>query len=40
MIGLFILVLSIYFVATVVRMFLELRQKVAAPPELVQEYET
>jgi biopolymer transport protein ExbB len=35
-IGLVILGLSIYFVATVIRLFLEIRQKVAAPPELIQ----
>ena len=34
-IGFVILVLSIYFVATVTRLFLEMRMKVAAPPELV-----
>ena len=36
-IGFVILLLSIYFIATVSRLFLELRQKVAAPPELVDE---
>lgn len=34
-IGALILLLSIYFVSTVSRLFLEMRQKVAAPPELV-----
>lgn len=38
-IGVVILILSIYFVATVVRLFMELREKVAAPPELVQQCE-
>ncbi|HEY1602125.1 MAG TPA: MotA/TolQ/ExbB proton channel family protein [Pirellulales bacterium] len=33
-IGAGILLLSMYFVATVVRMFMELREKVASPPEL------
>ena len=36
-IGAVILLLSIYFVSTVSRLFLEMRQKVAAPPELVAE---
>jgi biopolymer transport protein ExbB len=36
-IGAVILLLSIYFVATVARLFLELRPKVAAPPPLVAE---
>jgi biopolymer transport protein ExbB len=36
-IGGVILLLSIYFVSTVSRLFLELRQKVASPPELVEE---
>jgi len=35
-IGAGILLLSIYFVATVIRLFLEIREKVAAPPELIQ----
>jgi biopolymer transport protein ExbB len=35
MIGLFILLLSIYFVATVCRQFWELRLEVAVPPDLV-----
>jgi biopolymer transport protein ExbB len=34
-IGLFILCLSIYFVATVIRLFIELRPEVAMPPEEV-----
>lgn len=38
-IGLFILGLSIYFVATVVRLFVEMRSDVASPPELVQRLE-
>ena len=37
LIGLVILILSIYFVSTVSRLFLEMRQKVATPPELVDE---
>ncbi len=37
LIGAVILVLSIYFVSTVSRLFLEMRQKVATPPELVDE---
>ena len=36
-IGLVILLLSIYFIATVSRLFIELRQKVATPPVLVDE---
>ncbi len=36
LIGVVILLLSIYFVATVVRLFLEIREPVAAPPELLQ----
>jgi biopolymer transport protein ExbB len=36
-IGAVILLLSIYFVSTVARLFREMRQKVAAPPELVTE---
>ena len=39
LIGLFILILSIYFVATVIRLFIELRPSVAAPPEEVQQVE-
>jgi biopolymer transport protein ExbB len=40
LIGLFLLLMSMYFVATVVRMFMELRPEVAAPPALLQECET
>lgn len=36
-IGAVILLLSIYFVSTVSRLFIEMRQKVAAPPELTDE---
>ncbi|HEX5444863.1 MAG TPA: MotA/TolQ/ExbB proton channel family protein [Pirellulales bacterium] len=36
-IGGVILILSIYFVSTVSRLFIEMRQKVATPPELVDE---
>ncbi|MBI3836881.1 MAG: MotA/TolQ/ExbB proton channel family protein [Planctomycetia bacterium] len=36
-IGAVILLLSIYFVSTVSRLFLEMRQKVAAPPDLIEE---
>src|SRR5262249_34601447 len=36
-IGAVILILSIYFVSTVGRLFLEMRQQVATPPALVQE---
>jgi biopolymer transport protein ExbB len=39
LIGLFILILSIYFIATVVRLFIELRMSVAAPPEEVAQAE-
>lgn len=39
LIGLFILILSIYFVATVIRLFLELRMDVAVPPELIQRFD-
>jgi len=39
LIGALILVLSIYFVSTVGRLFVELRQKVAAPPEIVDQVE-
>ena len=38
-IGLIILILSIYFVSTVCRLFIELRQKVASPPEIVDQAE-
>jgi biopolymer transport protein ExbB len=37
LIGLVILMLSVYFVATVGRLFWEMRRDVAAPPELVQQ---
>lgn len=39
-IGLGILLLSIYFVSTVARLFWEMRIEVAAPPELLQQAET
>jgi biopolymer transport protein ExbB len=39
-IGLIILLLSIYFVSTVGRLFWEMRIEVAAPPELVQQCES
>lgn len=39
LIGLVILVLSIYFLATVGRLFIELRPQVATPPELVKKTE-
>jgi biopolymer transport protein ExbB len=39
LIGLFILILSIYFVATVIRLFLEMRMEVAIPPELLQRFD-
>ncbi|MBI2825210.1 MAG: MotA/TolQ/ExbB proton channel family protein [Planctomycetia bacterium] len=39
LIGVVILLLSMYFVATVIRLFIELREKVAAPPELLNEIE-
>jgi len=38
-IGLVILILSIYFVSTVGRLFIEMRPQVAAPPEIVDEVE-
>src|ERR1051325_9336204 len=38
-IGFVILCLSIYFVSTVCRLFIELRPQVAAPPELIDECE-
>jgi len=38
-IGVVILLLSIYFVAAVVRLFMELRETIAAPPELIQQCE-
>lgn len=37
MIGLFLLIISMYFVARVVQLFMTFRMEVAAPPELVQE---
>ena len=39
LIGLFILALSIYFVATVIRLFLEVRVDVAIPPDLTRRLE-
>jgi len=39
MIGLVILVLSIYFVSTITRLFLEMRPAVAMPPDLIDEAE-
>jgi biopolymer transport protein ExbB len=39
LIGLFILILSIYFVATVIRLFLEMRLDVAIPPELLTRFD-
>jgi biopolymer transport protein ExbB len=39
-IGLVILLLSFYFVATVVRLFLELREPIAAPTELIEQIDT
>jgi biopolymer transport protein ExbB len=39
LIGAVILLLSFYFVATVVRLFLGLRQSVAAPEELIEQFE-
>ena len=38
-IGLFILILSIYFIATVARMFVELRVDTAIPPEVIAQCE-
>lgn len=38
-IGAFLLILSIYFVATVMKMFFELRPEIIAPPATVQECE-
>lgn len=38
-IGAVILLLSLYFVATVTRLFMEMRQVVAAPPELLEQAE-
>lgn len=39
-IGAVILLLSLYFVATVARLFMEMRQPVAAPPELIDQCES
>lgn len=39
LIGLFILFLSMYFIATVIRLFLELKMSVAAPPDEVAQCE-
>lgn len=39
LIGLFLLIISIFFLATVMRLFLELRQPIVAPPELLAECE-
>ena len=39
LIGVVILLLSFYFVATVVRLFLVLRESVAAPEELIEQFE-
>jgi biopolymer transport protein ExbB len=38
-IGFFILCLSMYFVATIIQLFIQFRADVAAPPEIVQECE-
>lgn len=38
-IGLFLLIISIYFVSKVVQLFMSFRMEVSAPPELVQECE-
>ena len=40
LIGAFLLVISLFFVATVMRLFLELREPIVAPRELLQECET
>jgi biopolymer transport protein ExbB len=40
LIGLFILLLSIYFVATVVQLFIQFRPDVAAPPTIVRQAES
>ena len=40
LIGLGILILSIYFVATIIRLFIELRPIVAMPPEEIAQAET
>ncbi len=39
LIGLFLLIISMLFVATVMRLFLELREQVVVPPQLLQECE-
>lgn len=39
LIGLFLLILSIWFVSIVVRLFFELRMEVAAPPEVLEDCE-
>ena len=39
-IGAFLLGISIYFIATVMQLFLELRAPIVAPPELMEECET
>ena len=38
-IGAFLLVISIYFIATVMQLFMELRAPIVAPPELMEECE-
>lgn len=38
-IGLFLLVISIYFIATVMQLFMELRMPIVAPPDLMEECE-
>lgn len=38
-IGAFLLVISIFFIATVMRLFIELREPIVMPPELIQECE-
>jgi biopolymer transport protein ExbB len=38
-IGAFLLVISIFFIATVMRLFIELREPIVAPPQLLQECE-
>lgn len=40
LIGAFLLLISVFFIATVMRLFLELREPVVAPPELIQECES
>lgn len=39
LIGLFLLIISIYFVAKVIQLFMTFRMDISAPPELVQECE-